>query len=138
MIVQHRGTIAGRTLRKQVGDSATRLLWFDVYGSRAAHPVVEQLERDVVADCKSVERDAVTQIAAMEKNLATIREPDETVALADEQHDDSTNARCAASVRRPAGSHVTSGRRLLNGASRVVTHGLTSAVPTGDDSTPRR
>lgn len=119
-------------------DSAMRLQRSDLYGSRAADLVLQQLEGDAVAEHKFIERGALPHIAAMKKDVATVREPDETVALPDEQRDDSPDARCAATVRRPAGWNVASRRRLSDSAWGVLAHFLTSAVPTVGDATGRR
>src|SRR5262245_20098523 len=53
--------------------------------ARAAHRVLEQLERDGIADLEVIERSALLQIRAMKINLARIRQPDEPVALTNQE-----------------------------------------------------
>jgi hypothetical protein len=118
-------------------DSATRSPRVDLYGSRAANRVFDQLERDTVADRKCIERHALAHIAAMKKDVATIAEPYEAVTLADDQRGDSADARNAVALSRPAGD-VASRRCLANGVPRVLAHVPTSAVPSGDEATARR
>ena len=49
--------------------------------ARAAHRVLEQLERHGIADLEIIERRALLQIRAMKINLARIRQANEPVAL---------------------------------------------------------
>ncbi len=63
---------------------------FDTERARAADVVFEELERHPIADSKCIEGRALLQIAAVEEHLAPVCQPDEAVALPDEQRFDST------------------------------------------------
>ena len=63
---------------------------FDTQRAWAADLVLEQLECHRVANRKGIERRAFVDVAAVEKHLAAVRQPDEPVALADEQRDDAS------------------------------------------------
>jgi len=115
--------------------SATGPSPLDAQRAWTADVIVEQLEGECVADREFVERGAVAHVAPMEEHVATGRQPDEPVALADEERHDAARARHATAFRRRRRRHLASRRRLSDGAARVLAHVLTSAVPTADDVT---
>src|SRR5438552_9738879 len=57
----------------------------DVQRTRSTDGVLEQLERDHVADPQIVERRAFLHIRTMEEDVALVREADEAMALPDQQ-----------------------------------------------------
>ena len=80
-----------------------------------ADGVVAQLEPNHIPNGKIVERRTVAHVAAMKKHITMVREPDEPVALSDEQRDDSARARRAAALG-PPWSGAASRRRSSNDA----------------------
>ena len=104
--------------------------------SRTAHRVVEELESHGIPNRKFVERRALVHVASMEEHITMVRQPDEAVAVSDEQRDDSPRPRRAATFGRS--SAEASRRRLASGASSMLAHVATSVVPTGDDATVHR
>jgi len=64
------------------GSSPTPLLGYYTQRTRPADRVLEQLERDGIADLEIIERGALPQITAMKVDLAIIAQADESVALA--------------------------------------------------------
>jgi len=56
-----------------------------------ADSVLEQFEYDRIADAQFTERRALAQVGSMEVDFASVGEPDESVALTDEEFDDSSD-----------------------------------------------
>ena len=104
--------------------------------TRAADLVVEKIEPHVVANGEVIERKALAHVAPVEEDFPIVRQPDEPVALADEQRHDSARFRCALPFRRPAPGDLASRRRLSDGASSARAH-ATSGAP-ADDATGHR
>jgi hypothetical protein len=69
-------------------------------GARAADGVLEQLELHQIADLEVVERRPFLQIAAMEVHLSALRQPDEPVALTDQNSDNPPGFRLAGELGR--------------------------------------
>ena len=103
-----------------------------------ADVILEQLERDALSDGERIEGEAVTDVAAVEEHRAAIRQPDEAVALADQQRDDSTRARRAAALVGSTRRVLASRRCRRDSASSVLAHVATSAVPTAGAENGRR
>jgi hypothetical protein len=80
-------------------DSATPSPRLDSQPPGTAHVVLEQFERHGVANGKIIERRALAHVAAVEKDFTIVRQPDEPMALADEQRDNSSRAWRAAAFR---------------------------------------
>jgi hypothetical protein len=89
----------------------------------AADVVLEQLERDAIADGEVVDRAAFTNIGPMKIDLAIVGQPDESVTLADEQPHDTPAARDPPRIRR-TGAGSPRGRRPSGGAIKVLAHAL--------------
>jgi len=56
-----------------------------------ADAIVEQFEHDRIADAQFTKRGALAEVASMEVDLASVGEPDESIALTHEQFDDSSD-----------------------------------------------
>ncbi len=68
--------------------------------ARAAHRVLEQLERDGIADLEVIERRALLEIRAMKINLARILQSDEPVALTNQEaHNPTGRDRATRNIR---------------------------------------
>jgi len=119
-------------------DSTTGSPPFDSQRPGTAHLVLEQFEGHGVSDRKIIERGALAHVAAMEKDFAIVRQADEPVALADEQADNPPRARRPTVLVRSGGPGLASRRHLSDGASRVLAHVATSAVPNVDAENRRR
>src|SRR4030095_2747192 len=72
---QRTGTFKGALTIPQDDPSSRPLSAHHAQRARAAHRVLEQLERDGIADLEVIERSALPQIRAMKINLACIRQP---------------------------------------------------------------
>ena len=118
--------------------SATGPSRFDLQGTRTADAVLEQLECHRVSNGEFIEGRAVTHVASVKKNIATVRQADEPVALADEQRDDSTGSGRAAAFRGTLRRVLASRRRSSDSAPRVLAHVVTSGVPTVADANRHR
>jgi len=103
------------------GPSATRLAPIDLHRAGTADAVVEELEGHRVANREFVEGHPFTHVAAMEEHLLTVRQADESVALADHEGDNPSRARCAAPLEW-AWRTDASRRPLFNSASPLLAH----------------
>jgi hypothetical protein len=81
-----------------------------------ADAILEQFEHDRIADAQVTERRALAEVASMEVDFASVGEPDESVALTDEQFDDLSDRAYAARLDR-LGKHWKPGRRRRRGAA---------------------
>ena len=103
------GTFNGALTMPQDDRSSRPLSAHHAQRARAAHRVLEQLERDGIADLEVIERRALLQIRAMKINLARIRQPDEPVALTNQEvhnptgHERATRNTRARQFARPLG-----------------------------------
>jgi hypothetical protein len=61
---------------------------------RPADGVRDELERDGLADAQAVERCVVTQIGAMEEDLAPVSQTDEAIRLSDDDSNDRAAGAC--------------------------------------------
>jgi hypothetical protein len=116
----------------------TRSSLFEAHSAGAADVVFEQLEVDAIAHRQCIKERALLHVTPVEEDLASVRQPDEPVALADEQRDDSTRAGRPAADLGSSGAVLANRRRLSDSALRVTTHLVTSGVPTVDDASGRR
>jgi hypothetical protein len=95
---------------------------FDLHRAGTADVVLEQLEDDRVANPECVERGALTQVAAVEEDVAAVREPDVAMPLANQERDDPARARPATAFHGSAHRTFASRRCLPDSASRVLAH----------------
>ena len=114
-------------------DSGARTPSLDSQPPWTAHRILEQFERHVVADGKIIERRALAHVAAVEKHFATVGRPNEPMALADEERDNSSRAWGAAAFRRWNGRGLASGCFLPDRCSMVPGHAATSAALSARD-----
>jgi hypothetical protein len=93
----------------------------DLQCARTADGILEQLEQDGLIDREIRERHAFTDVASMEKHLASVGNPDEAVALPEDQRHDAAGTCPAAAFgwlrRLVLGHDVTSGARTGGGAT---------------------
>jgi hypothetical protein len=73
----------------------------DTHGSRAAHRIVDQAERDGIADLQRVESRDVLQVGTVEEHVASAADADEPIHLSDEELRDPPGRECAPGVVRP-------------------------------------
>src|SRR5215467_13561910 len=92
-----------------IQDSGTGPPSLDSQPPWTAHLVLEQFERHVVANGKIIERRALAHVAAVKKHFAIVGQPNEPMALADEERDNSPRAWGAAAFRRWNGRGLASG-----------------------------
>jgi hypothetical protein len=119
-------------------DSTTRSPSVDSLCARTADVIFEQFEGHRVTHLEIIERRALEHVAAMEKDFSIVRQPDEPVALADEQRDNSAGAGRAAAFCWSTGRGLASRCRLSDGTSILSGHVTTSAAPSADDESGRR
>jgi len=84
----------------------------------AADGILEQLERDGIADDEIVERGALGDVAPMKEHLAIVCQADEPVTLADEQLRDSARGHDSVCIGGTLGGVSSGGRRLPDGAMK--------------------
>ena len=121
-----------------IQDSGTGPPSLDSQPPWTAHLVLEQFERHVVANGKIIERRAFAHVAAVEKHFTIVRQPDETVTLTDEEHDNSSRTWSAAAFSRWNGRGLSSGCFLADRPSSVPGHAVTSAAPSAGGERCRR
>jgi hypothetical protein len=108
--------------------SAMRLPVAHAQRASAADDVLQELERDVIANDEIVDRPTLTNISTVEIDVAIVLQANEPVPLADEQLDDLSVGYDAVALDRAVGrtSHV--GSNLSCGAVQVRGHRPTSAA----------
>ena len=122
-------------ISRRVRSAAVRL-GRDTLRSRPAHAILQQLERHHIANRKPIERHAVSQIAAMEKNVGAVFQPDETVALSDEERRHASDGGRAWALGRPSLGKARR-RRFSGGVSLLFWHAATSGALNGGASDRR-
>ena len=94
---------------------------------RSAETVLEQLERQRVADRELVERRAFDQVAAMEVDVAPVSQADVAVALSDEQPDNRAGCGRDGPLSLGTGGAAVGAALIWMTASEVLDHPSTIA-----------
>jgi len=109
----------------------------DAYRARAAQLIVNQLERDEIANLQRIEGRRVAQIAAMKKDRPSVPQTNKSIRLSDEKPCDCPRRRSAGwgvGASEFAGStrHVYLAEKTEAGHTPAsMPFCITSAVPTG-------
>jgi hypothetical protein len=133
---QRTGTFNGVPTIPQDDPSSRPLSAHHAQRARAAHRVLEQLERDGIANLEVIERGALLQIRAMKINLAPIRQADEPVALTNQEvHNPTGHERATGNTRprefsRPLWrAPARPGVEIVSAHVRTEHRGRTSVLP---------